>query len=320
LVARQLTKEFRVRGRRFARTRLLHAVEDVSLSLSAGETLGLVGESGCGKSTLGRLLLRLIEPSYGHIHFDGKNISQLSHRELRPLRRRMQMVFQDPYSSLNPRMSVLRTVGEPLVVHDLVKHAEQMRERVLTLLERVGLPPDAVDRLPHEFSGGQRQRIGIARALASGPSFVVCDEPTSALDVSVQAQIINLLIDLQEQDSLAYLFISHDLNVVQAVSHRVAVMYLGRLVELAPTGQLFASSRHPYTRALLSAAPLPDPTRRRLRLVVEGEPPSPIDPPSGCAFHPRCPRALPGRCDRDTPRLRAGSDPSHFVACFNPHE
>jgi oligopeptide/dipeptide ABC transporter ATP-binding protein len=282
--------------------------------------LGLVGESGSGKSTLGRLLLRLVEPTFGQVRFDGTVITQLSDHELRPLRRKMQMVFQDPYSSLNPRMSVERIVGEPLKVHRLVHTDQQMREKVAELLQRVGLPAESIDRLPHEFSGGQRQRVGIARALAAQPSFIVCDEPTSALDVSIQAQIINLLLDLQEQEDLTYLFISHDLGVVQAVSHRVMVMYLGRVVELAPTSALFSASQHPYTRALLSSVLQPDPSRRRLRLVVEGEPPSPVDPPPGCAFHPRCPRAIAGRCDREVPALLESAPGSgHFTACFNPH-
>jgi oligopeptide/dipeptide ABC transporter ATP-binding protein len=315
-----LTKEFRVERRLFARSRYLHAVEDVTFNILPGETVGLVGESGSGKSTLGRLLLRLLEPSFGQVRFDGTVITQLTDRELRPLRRKMQMVFQDPYSSLNPRMTVERIVGEPLRVHNLVRNDQQMREKVSELLQRVGLAAENIDRLPHEFSGGQRQRVGIARALAAQPSFIVCDEPTSALDVSIQAQIINLLLDLQEQENLTYLFISHDLGVVQAVSHRVMVMYLGRIVEIAPTAALFSASQHPYTRALLSAVLQPDPTRRRLRLVVEGEPPSPIEPPPGCAFHPRCPRALAGRCNQEVPILSETVPGSgHFVACFNPY-
>jgi oligopeptide/dipeptide ABC transporter ATP-binding protein len=339
LVVSQLTKEFPVRKGLFSRTRYLNAVEDVSFQLSASETLGLVGESGCGKSTLGRLILRLIEPTFGQVQLAGVNITDLRERELRPLRRNMQMVFQDPHSSLNPRLTIERVVGEPLKVHKLAKDASDLRSKVAELLERVGLPKHAIDRYPHEFSGGQRQRIGIARALAAQPRFIVCDEPTSALDVSIQAQIVNLLSDLQQQEGLAYLFISHDLSVVQAVSHRVAVMYLGRLVEVAPTEALFSRARHPYTRALLNAAPIADPTKRRLRLVVEGEPPSPLDPPSGCAFHPRCPRAIAGLCDTEIPQLLANTgqanagqantaeaDPgqtgqaAHRVSCFNPHE
>jgi oligopeptide/dipeptide ABC transporter ATP-binding protein len=326
LVVSQLTKEFAVRKGLFSRTRFLNAVDDVSFQIAGGETLGLVGESGCGKSTLGRLILRLIEPSFGQVHLSGVNITDLQERELRPLRRNMQMVFQDPHSSLNPRLTVERIVGEPLKVHKLTKDERELREKVSQLLDRVGLPAHVIDRYPHEFSGGQRQRIGIARALAAQPRFIVCDEPTSALDVSIQAQIVNLLTDLQQQEGLAYLFISHDLSVVQAVSHRVAVMYLGRLVELAPTELLFSRARHPYTRALLNAAPIPDPNKRRLRLVVEGEPPSPLEPPPGCAFHPRCPRAIAGRCDTETPQLLADAGhanagpPSHLVSCFNPHE
>ncbi|HEX2881611.1 MAG TPA: ATP-binding cassette domain-containing protein, partial [Polyangiaceae bacterium] len=263
LVVSQLTKEFPVRKGLFSRTRFLNAVEDVSFQITGGETLGLVGESGCGKSTLGRLILRLIEPSFGQVHLNGVNITELRESELRPLRRNMQMVFQDPHSSLNPRLTVERIVGEPLKVHKLAKDTQELREKVSQLLDRVGLPAHVIDRYPHEFSGGQRQRIGIARALAAQPRFIVCDEPTSALDVSIQAQIVNLLTDLQQQEGLAYLFISHDLSVVQAVSHRVAVMYLGRLVELAPTELLFSRARHPYTRALLNAAPIPDPSKRR---------------------------------------------------------
>lgn len=321
LVVSHLTKEFPVRKGLFSRTRYLNAVEDVSFQIAPAETLGLVGESGCGKSTLGRLILRLIEPSFGQVHLGGVNVTDLRERELRPLRRNMQMVFQDPHSSLNPRLTIERIVGEPLKVHKLTKSASELREKVSQLLERVGLPTHAIDRYPHEFSGGQRQRIGIARALAAAPKFIVCDEPTSALDVSIQAQIVNLLADLQQQEGLAYLFISHDLSVVQAVSHRVAVMYLGRLVEIAPTELLFSRARHPYTRALLNAAPIPDPSKRRLRLVVEGEPPSPLDPPPGCAFHPRCPRAIAGRCDTETPQLLANAGhEAHFAACFNPHE
>jgi oligopeptide/dipeptide ABC transporter ATP-binding protein len=321
LVVSQLTKEFPVRKGLFSRTRFLNAVEDVSFQITGGETLGLVGESGCGKSTLGRLILRLIEPSFGQVHLNGVNITELRESELRPLRRNMQMVFQDPHSSLNPRLTVERIVGEPLKVHKLAKDAQELREKVSQLLDRVGLPTHVIDRYPHEFSGGQRQRIGIARALAAQPRFIVCDEPTSALDVSIQAQIVNLLTDLQQQEGLAYLFISHDLSVVQAVSHRVAVMYLGRLVELAPTELLFSRARHPYTRALLNAAPIPDPSKRRLRLVVEGEPPSPLEPPPGCAFHPRCPRAIAGRCDTETPQLLANAGhEAHWVSCFNPHE
>jgi oligopeptide transport system ATP-binding protein len=316
----RLSKFFPVRKGLFGRTRLVRAVDGVSLYVRHGETLGLVGESGCGKSTLGRTLLRLIEPSYGRILFDSEDITPLSQRELRPLRRRMQIIFQDPYSSLNPRMTVRAIVGEALRIHRLVSSRSEEEARVKTLLDRVGLRAEAMNRYPHEFSGGQRQRIGIARALAVQPDFIVCDEPISALDVSIQAQIVNLLLDLQDEYKLSYLFISHDLKVVEYVSRRVAVMYLGKIVEIAPSASLYEKRHHPYTRALLSAIPVPDPERRRLRVLLEGDVPSPIDPPSGCTFHPRCPRALKGKCDTEIPPLTelvAGSH--HRVACWNPH-
>jgi oligopeptide/dipeptide ABC transporter ATP-binding protein len=297
----------------------VHAVDGVSIRVRQGETLGLVGESGCGKSTLGRLMLRLIEPTFGRVIFDGQDVTQLSQRDLRPLRRRMQIIFQDPYSSLNPRMTVREVVGEALRIHRLARTRADEDARIVQLLERVGLRPDAMDRYPHEFSGGQRQRIGIARALAVEPEFLVCDEPVSALDVSIQAQIVNLLVSLQETMGLAYLFVSHDLRVVEHVSHRVAVMYLGKIVEQASSEDLYERPRHPYTRALLAAAPQPDPERKRVRLVLEGDIPSPIDPPSGCAFHPRCPRVVKGTCDREVPRLdELGGGTGHKVACWNP--
>jgi oligopeptide/dipeptide ABC transporter ATP-binding protein len=298
----------------------VRAVDGVSLAVRGSETMGLVGESGCGKSTLGRLMLRLIEPTFGRVFFDGQVITGLSQRELRPLRRRMQIIFQDPYSSLNPRMTVREIVGEAIRIHRLAKTRVQEERRIAELLERVGLRGDALDRYPHEFSGGQRQRIGIARALAVEPDFIVCDEPVSALDVSIQAQIVNLLVELQDTMGIAYLFVSHDLKLVEHVSHRVAVMYLGRIVEQAPARSLYESARHPYTRALLAAAPVPDPERKRVRLVLQGDVPSPIDPPPGCSFHPRCPRALPGICDVNTPSLdeAPGGASGHRVACFNP--
>ncbi len=303
------------RGRRFVR-----AVDGVSIRVRRGETLGLVGESGCGKSTLGRLMLRLLDPTFGRVIFDGQDVTQLTQRELRPLRRQMQIIFQDPYSSLNPRMTVREIVGEAIRVHKLAKTRADEEARIAELLEKVGMRPDAMDRYPHEFSGGQRQRIGIARALAVEPQFIVCDEPISALDVSIQAQIVNLLVELQETLGLTYLFVSHDLKVVEHVSHRVAVMYLGKIVEQAPAAMLYAQPRHPYTRALLAAAPQPDPERKRVRLVLEGDVPSPIDPPAGCAFHPRCPRAVKGTCDKEAPRLEETSQGSaHRVACWNPH-
>jgi oligopeptide transport system ATP-binding protein len=300
-------------------SRVLRAVDNVSIRVRRAETMGLVGESGCGKSTLGRLILRLLDPTFGRVVFDGRDLTRLSQRELRPLRRRMQIIFQDPYSSLNPRMTVREIVAEAIRIHKLAKTRADEEARIVSLLERVGLRPDVMDRYPHEFSGGQRQRIGIARALAVEPEFIVCDEPISALDVSIQAQIVNLLLELQDRLSLSYLFVSHDLKVVEHVSHRVAVMYLGRIVEQAPTSVLYAEPRHPYTRALLAAAPQPDPDRKRVRLVLEGEVPSPIAPPSGCAFHPRCPRAIKGTCDREMPALDETSKGSgHRVACWNP--
>ena len=310
-----LRTHFRVRRGWFGGDRgVVRAVDGVSLRVAPGETLGLVGESGCGKSTLGRTVLRLIEPTAGTIRFEGTDITPLTQRELRPYRRRMQIVFQDPYGSLNPRMTVRATVGEALRVHALARDANDERERVAALLGRVGLRPEQMDRYPHEFSGGQRQRVGIARALAVEPRFIVADEPVSALDVSIQAQIVNLLMDLQEEYGLSYLFISHDLKVVRHISRRVAVMYLGRIVEEAPTARLHEAPAHPYTRALLGAVPSADPKNRRRRLLIQGEVPSPIRPPSGCAFHPRCPIAERGRCDRETPELRPMAD-GHRVAC-----
>jgi oligopeptide transport system ATP-binding protein len=316
----RLTKVYEGRSGLFARKHLVRAVDDVSLYVRPGETLGLVGESGCGKTTLGRTILRLIEPTVGRIVFDGTEVTHITQRELRPLRRRMQIVFQDPYSSLDPRMTVGATIAEPIEIHRLLRSKSEIDARVADLLERVGLRPDAMHRLPHEFSGGQRQRIGIARALATDPAFIVCDEPVSALDVSIQAQIVNLLLDLRDEYGLSYLFISHDLKVVEYVSQRVAVMYLGRLVEVAPTASLFERRMHPYTRALASAVPVADPARRRLRIVLEGEPASPLSPPQGCAFHPRCPRIVRGACDVEIPALREIEPRSgHRVACFNPH-
>jgi len=300
--------------------KLLRAVDGVSLRVRRSETLGLVGESGCGKSTLGRLVLRLVEPTFGRVIYDGRDIVPLSAAEMRPLRRKMQIIFQDPYSSLNPRMTVREIVGEAIQIHKLAKTKADEEERVASLLRKVGLRPEVMGRYPHEFSGGQRQRIGIARALAVEPEFIVCDEPISALDVSIQAQIVNLLMDLQDELGVAFLFISHDLRVVRHVSQRVAVMYLGRIVEQATTEQLYGQPLHPYTRALLGAVPTPDPEKKRLRVVVQGDAPSPIDPPAGCPFHPRCPRIVKGTCDKELPNLEEHVVSSgHKVACWNPH-
>jgi oligopeptide/dipeptide ABC transporter ATP-binding protein len=316
----RISKYFPLRGGFFGRAeRFVRAVDGVSLRVRKGETMGLVGESGCGKSTLGRLMLRLIEPTLGRVLFDGKDITARTQGELRPLRRRMQIIFQDPYSSLNPRMTVRDTVGEAIRIHKLAKTRADEDTRIAQLLERVGLRADVLDRYPHEFSGGQRQRIGIARALAVEPDFIVCDEPVSALDVSIQGQIVNLLMDLQDKLGVAYLFVSHDLKLVEHVSHRVAVMYLGRVVERATAERLYEQARHPYTRALLAAVPQPDPSGKRRRLVLQGDVPSPIDPPPGCPFHPRCSRAIPGQCNVDMPNLaeiEAGT--GHLVACWNP--
>jgi peptide/nickel transport system ATP-binding protein len=302
LEIRNLKVHFPARGGFWGRVRgTVKAVDGVSLEIQRGETLGLVGESGCGKSTLGRTILRLIEPTSGSIHFDSQDLTSLSQRQLRPLRRRMQLIFQDPYASLNPRMRVGEIVGEAFAIHRLAD-GEQRAKRVLSLLEKMGLPSDSVRRYPHEFSGGQRQRIGIARALAVGPELIVADEPISALDVSIQAQIVNLLMDLQAELKLTYLFIAHDLNVVEHVSTRVAVMYLGKIVEVAAAADLYRDPKHPYTQALLSAVPIPDPRRKAQRTLLKGEFPSPIDPPTGCAFHPRCPYAFE-RCQKETPPL-----------------
>ena len=317
----RLAKYFPVERSWFARERkFVRAVDGVSIRVRRGETLGLVGESGCGKSTLGRLILRLIDPTYGRVLYEGRDLVPLGQAALRPVRRKMQIVFQDPYSSLNPRLTVAQIIGEAIRVHKLAKGKDDEARMIALLLDQVGLRRESAARYPHEFSGGQRQRIGIARALAVQPEFIVCDEPISALDVSIQAQIVNLLLDLQERLGLTYLFISHDLKIVEHVSHNVAVMYLGRVVEQSSAAALYAHAFHPYSRALLSAVPFVEPGRRKLRILLEGDVPSPIDPPSGCAFHPRCPRAEVGRCDTSVPHLveiEAGS--GHKVACFHPH-
>jgi oligopeptide transport system ATP-binding protein len=314
LRVRNLVKHFPVRGGLFSRTvDRVHAVDGVSFEIAAGETLGLVGESGCGKSTTGRCILRLIEPTAGEVRFDGRDVMAADARGLRELARGMQIIFQDPYASLNPRMTVGAIIGEALTIHGLARNVREYDERVVNLLATVGLHADYRSRYPHEFSGGQRQRIGIARALAVSPRLIVCDEPVSALDVSIQAQVINLLEDLQRQFGLAYLFIAHDLSVVEHISRRVAVMYLGRIVELASAHDLYATPRHPYTEALLSAVPVPDPAAKRQRIVLQGDVPNPIRPPAGCHFHPRCPRAME-RCRSEAPLLREVA-PGHLAAC-----
>ncbi len=292
----------------------VHAVDGVSFDIAAGETLGLVGKSGCGKSTTGRCILRLVEPTSGEVWFEGKEVTALSGAALRALCRDMQIIFQDPYASLDPRMTVGAIIGEALTIHKLTKTRRAYEARIVELLETVGLRADHMRRYPHEFSGGQRQRIGIARALAVSPKLIVCDEPVSALDVSIQAQIVNLLEDLQQQFGLTYLFIAHDLSVVEHISTRVAVMYLGRIVEIASSEDLYSAPRHPYTEALLSAVPIPDPSVKRQRVMLEGDVPNPIRPPAGCHFHTRCPiRQLP-LCSAAAPSLREIA-PGHWLAC-----
>ena len=313
LAAEGLSKRFPItRGFLRQQTKQLRAVEDVSFTVRPGETLCIVGESGCGKSTLGRLVLRLLEPSAGRILIEGTDVTHLGPAALRPFRQRVQMVFQDPFASLNPRLTAGEIVTEPLENYTPLTPAAR-REKAADLLSHVGLRADLMDRRPFEFSGGQRQRLGIARALSLRPRLIVADEPVSALDVSVQAQVLNLLLDLQAEFGLAYLFISHDLGVVEHVADRIAVMYLGRIVELADRDALFAAPAHPYTEALLAAAPLPDPRARRTRPILEGEVPSALDPPSGCAFHPRCPIAV-ARCREETPKLRPLAD-GRLAAC-----
>ncbi|GED71271.1 ABC transporter ATP-binding protein [Brevibacillus reuszeri] len=312
---RNLKKYFEVQKSFLGRSQtLLKAVDDVSFTIQKGETFGLVGESGCGKTTIGRTLLKLYEPTDGDILYKGQSISQLGYKEMLPYRKKMQMIFQDPYASLDPRMTIAEIIGDPLVVHNIYQGKDRM-DRVKELVELVGLKADHLNRYPHEFSGGQRQRIGIARALAVEPEFIVCDEPISALDVSIQAQVVNMLEELQERFGLTYLFVSHDLSMVRHISHKVGVMYLGSLVEYAPVNELYTNMKHPYTQALLSAVPIADPdtAERSERIHLQGDVPSPMNPPSGCAFRTRCPYAM-SRCAEEKPRLRDIGN-GHVVAC-----
>ncbi|MBK8528299.1 MAG: dipeptide ABC transporter ATP-binding protein [Rubrivivax sp.] len=315
LQVKNLVKQFPIKGGLLQRVvDRVHAIDGVSFDLAAGETLGVVGESGCGKSTTGRCILRLLEPTSGEVLFNGQNVTTASKTELRALARDMQIIFQDPYASLNPRMTVGAIIGEALTIHKLTPTRDAYEARIVQLLETVGLSADHMRRYPHEFSGGQRQRIGIARALAVSPKLVICDEAVSALDVSIQAQVINLLEDLQQQFDLTYIFIAHDLSVVEHISDRVAVMYLGRIVEIAPAHALYTNPRHPYTEALLSAVPIPDPKVKRRRIRLQGDVPSPIRPPPGCHFHTRCPIAQKGLCDIEVPVLKTVGE-GHQVAC-----
>ena len=314
LEIKNLKKYFPVKAGVFRKTvGYVKAVDDISFTIKKGETLGLVGESGCGKSTTGRTILRLLEASSGEIWFEGKDVLSLGKQDLRSMRKEMQIIFQDPYASLNPRMTVADIVGEPLDIHNLVSNRKERKEKVEEILTSVGLGKEHMKRYPHEFSGGQRQRIGVARALAVDPKLIIADEPVSALDVSIQAQVINLMQDLQNEFGLTYLFIAHDLSVVKHISDRIAVMYLGKIVELADKKDLFANPLHPYTQSLLSAIPIADPTYDKDRIILEGDVPSPVDPPSGCRFHPRCPKAM-DICSKKIPEFKEHKD-GHFSAC-----
>jgi peptide/nickel transport system ATP-binding protein len=314
LEVNDLKKHFPITGGLFGRTTgNVYAVDGVSFSIAKGETLALVGESGCGKSTVGRMILRLLPPTAGQVVLDGQRIDDMSAEKLRPLRRRVQVVFQDPFSSLNPRIKVRDVLAEPIINFGLATGRAEIDRRIALLLDKVRLPRDAAERWPHEFSGGQRQRIGIARALAAEPDLIICDEAVSALDVSVKAQIVNLLQDLQQELGLALLFISHDLAIVEHMTHRVAVMYLGKIVEMAPRREIFADPKHPYTIALLSAVPVPDPSRARDRIILKGDVPSPSNPPRGCRFHTRCPMVF-DRCRVEEPELKL-TTAAHFAAC-----
>ncbi|ACL69252.1 ABC transporter ATP-binding protein [Halothermothrix orenii] len=314
LKVRNLKKYFPVKAGVFKKTvGYVKAVDDISFDIKEGETLGLVGESGCGKSTTGRTILRLLEATSGRVEFEGKDVLSLDRKELREMRKEMQIIFQDPYASLNPRMKVADIVGEPLDIHNLATDKNEKYEKVKELLSNVGLNEEQMNRYPHEFSGGQRQRIGVARALAVNPRLIIADEPVSALDVSIQAQVINLLQDLQEQYGLTYLFIAHDLSVVKHISDRVAVMYLGKIVELANKKDIYDNPLHPYTQSLLSAIPIPDPNYDKKRIVLKGDVPSPVDPPSGCRFHPRCPKAM-DICSQVEPEFKDYGN-GHFAAC-----
>lgn len=315
LRAENIVKRFPIYGGLFSNeVAAVKAVQDVSFDIKKGETLGLVGESGCGKSTLGRCLIRLIEPSSGKIFFKNQDITNISGDALRELRKKMQIIFQDPYASLNPRMTIGAILEEPLIIHNLFESVKDRADRVKELINLVGLRPEHLSRYPHEFSGGQRQRVGIARALAVSPELIICDEPVSALDVSIQAQVINLLMELQQKLGLTYVFIAHDLKVVEHVSHRVAVMYLGKIVEMADADELYRNPQHPYTKALLSAIPVPDPKPRAERIILTGDVPSPLNPPPGCNFNPRCPVASEDCC-KTVPQLKK-TNGDHIVSCL----